>query len=155
MKLIDVNEGEDGFLDYGSGSGRMLILADHMYRFKKIIGVELAEEMVSLSKENIVNVRNKGNLRCDDIEIAHADATKYVIPGEINIIYFYNPFSGSVLRQTLENIRKSLDMNPRKMTVIVKSPEHFEEETEDFPWLKQRTSIGKGIRYAFNIYDAE
>jgi len=155
MKLIDIDEDLDVFLDYGSGSGRILVLAGRLYRFRKIIGVELVEDMVELSRRNISNAIKTGNLKCEDIEVSHTDASEYEIPEEVSIIYFYNPFSGSVLRKALRKIRKSIDNNPRKVTIIVKSPEHFEREADDFGWLVKQAVMGRGIRYSFNIYLAE
>ncbi len=154
MNRIGIREDEDVFLDYGSGLGRMLILADHLYRFKKIIGVELSPDMVELSRLNIAKARKKGKLQSGNIEVHHADATRYAVPGEVTIIYFYNPFSGTVLNETLSNIRASLDATPRELTIIVKSPEHFEPEAAKMDWLEKKTVIGKGIRYAYHIYRA-
>jgi len=114
MKHVELRKHKDIFLDYGSGMGRVLIMAA-AYPFRKVIGVELSGKLNKVAFENIKRVKKK--LKCKDIEIVEADATTYRVPTEVTVIYFYNPFTGAILQQVVDNIHKSLVEAPRKLTI--------------------------------------
>jgi len=47
---------------------------------------------------------------------------------EVTVIYFYAPFAGVILNRVLDNIRDSLMLAPRKLTIVCKNPYYFEKE---------------------------
>ena len=69
-----------GFLDYGSGMGRVLYFA-HKYNFKKYVGIEFAEEFCKKSNHFF---KTQG---INDINIINIDASKYLVDDDINIFY--------------------------------------------------------------------
>ena len=74
------------FVDFGSGKGKCLILAD-LCGFRKSVGVEFSRELVEISKKNTqkyISKKDGGN----KIEIFHADASAFTIRNEYNIFYF-------------------------------------------------------------------
>jgi len=157
LAALDVRSNEDVFLDFGSGMGRAVIMAAK-YPFRKIYGVEIAPQLNEIASQNVRSALP--GLKCRDIELITADAREFVIPDEATVIYFFNPFSGEVLADVLQNIRASLRRRPRALRLICKIPERsaFEEEIFKHTWLiKEREIIfDTNSRYVFlTIRDKE
>jgi SAM-dependent methyltransferase len=104
------------FMDLGSGKGRTLLIASE-YNFKKIIGVECAQELHEIAKKQIAHYKNKKQ-KCFDIESVCENASTSTIPNEKCVFYFYNTFAGRVFLQTFSNIKRSYLENRRKMYFI-------------------------------------
>ncbi|MBE3123286.1 MAG: class I SAM-dependent methyltransferase [Planctomycetes bacterium] len=152
MRTVPIRPGRDVFLDYGSGLGRVLILAGE-HPFRRILGVELSHELNVLAAANIRAARPK--LTCRDIELAEADATAFEVPPDVTVFYFYNPFKGQVLRQVLDQIESSVRRNPRQITIVYKNPAHFEAEAAGRPWLAKRAEFTRVGPHAYVVYDNE
>lgn len=106
----------DVFVEYGCGKGRVVYQAAQRYPFRRVIGVDIAPELTEIARTNIE--RNRGRLRCKDVEIVTADVVEYVPPDDLTHAYFYNPFSGQVFEGAIDGIVRSLDRNPRTVTII-------------------------------------
>ena len=104
------------FIDYGSGKGRVLLVAAE-YPFRRIMGVEYARELHETAVQNLVKYSNPRQ-RCHRIEAVLGDASKFPIPDENCVLYLYTPFKGQLLQQVLDNIVESHDRNPRSMYVV-------------------------------------
>jgi hypothetical protein len=115
LRSLSLNPEKDVLLDYGSGKGRIVCVGT-LFPFKKVIGVELSKYLCEVAEENVRKLRPKK--RCSNVEIVNADATTFEVPTDVSVIYFFNPFSGNVLRQVVDQINKSIDANPRKVTVF-------------------------------------
>lgn len=152
MKHVELRKHKDVFLDYGSGMGRVLIMAA-TYPFSKVIGVELSPELNKVAFENIKRVKKK--LKCKDIEIVEADAASYDIPSEVSLIYFYSPFSGAILSQVVDNIHKSLVEAPRELTIVYKNPTYFETEVKNRDWLFKRAEFTHLSKHKYVIYETK
>jgi hypothetical protein len=109
------NPGKMGFLDYGSGMGRVLYFA-HKYNFKKYIGIEFAEELCNKS----IHFFKTQEIR--DINIINIDASKYHIDDDINIFYLFNSFVGDVLNKVLDNIDLSFSRSNRTILLVYLNP---------------------------------
>lgn len=105
-------------VDFGSGKGRVLILA-MKYHAKKCIGVEFAKELVEISKDNLKNYKRRIKSKTD-YEIILDDVCNYEFSDEENILFFYNPFNGIILEQIFEKVSK-ID---REMTIVYINPVH-------------------------------
>ena len=116
LKTVKVRHDDYVFLDLGSGKGRTLLLASH-YSFKKVIGVEYALDLHTVALKNIAQYRSHRR-RCFNVESVHIDATKYAIPLEPTICFFFNPFNEKIMRTVLTKFRKSLDRYPRDVKFI-------------------------------------
>lgn len=103
-------------VDFGSGKGRVMFVAAE-YCFRKIVGVEFAEELHEVAVENILNYKNPQQ-KCSDIESICADAVNYKIPEDNCIFYFFAPFEKDVLFSVIENIKQSYQQSPRKMWIL-------------------------------------
>jgi len=85
------------FVDYGSGKGAAIIHAKKL-GFSKTIGVEFAKELHEKAVQNIKALNFK------NVESLYADATTYVLPNDISVIYFFNPFDEVVMQKVIDNI---------------------------------------------------
>lgn len=107
------------FVDYGSGKGKILMLASR-FGFRRVVGLEFSEE---LHRVAIANVKKYGQRSgCRSIEPTLCDASSYVLKGDENVLFFFNPFEQDVLDGCLEQIEKSLSRNPRHLWVIYFDP---------------------------------
>lgn len=88
---------KDLFIDYGSGKGAAIIHAKKI-GFKQTIGVEFAKELHETAVENIKK------MKLENVESLYADATTYVPPKNVSVIYFFNPFDEVVMQKVIENI---------------------------------------------------
>jgi hypothetical protein len=52
------------------------------------------------------------------MEAITADATKYELADEPQVLYFYSPFARSVMDQIVHNIEDSLKKSPRDLLVL-------------------------------------
>ena len=120
-----------GFVDLGSGKGRVVLIAAQ-YGFKKVVGVEFSEHFCQIARDNLVAFGHRRKLE-SDIIIVHADVVHYSIQSDETIFFLYDPFSAEVLAQVLENIRRSLTAHPRDIWVIYNSPAYHD--------LMQQSSI--------------
>ena len=106
----------DVLLDYGSGKGRTVVWAAANYRFRRIIGVELDKQLHVSGEANLA--RWNGRTLCHEVELLQADATKYEVPDDVTIVFFGNPFVGTIFEKVVDKIQESLARNPRELTVL-------------------------------------
>lgn len=132
-------------VDFGSGKGRVLLLAA-MYPFKKIIGVEISRQLHEIAVKNIQSY-NKELQLCHDISSRCLDAENFKIPDDNIVLYFYNPFDEYVMRQVLSNIEASFRRYHRNMILIYTNPIHH-ELIDQFDFLQ---IIKKNKRYCVYI----
>jgi ketosteroid isomerase-like protein len=114
----EVNE-RDVFLDYGAGMGRVILQAAQ-YPFRRVIGVELSEQLAQTARENIE--RNAERLRCKDVTVVCSDAVEYEPPDDVTVVYLYNPFTGSIFARVLTKLIESVDRAPRMVRIIYANP---------------------------------
>jgi len=151
MRHVEVKADEDVFLDYGSGTGRVLVMAG-AYPFRRIIGVELSRELTARAAANVQNARRR--LKCRDIELVETDATTYRVPLDVTVIYFYNPFRGKVLRRVLDNLHASLTARARKLTIVYRNCEFLQREAKDYAWLVKRAEFRNYSKHCYCIYES-
>jgi len=150
MRHIDARE-QDVFLDYGSGLGRVLLMAAQ-YPFRRVLGVELSARLNERARRNVACCR--GKLRCRDIEVIQADATVFVPPPDVSVMYLYSPFGPIVLPKVLDNIHQSLEACPRELLVISKNPKYFEIEAARRNWLSKQSEPAGLSKHTYVIYRA-
>ncbi len=121
------------FVDLGSGLGRMLLLAAE-YPFRKIQGVEFAEELHRQARQNISQY-NHSSRRCADIEAIHSDVIDYRFPEGNFVLYLFNPFGAEVLTKVMANLAASLAQNPRHVVIAILNPE-FASVLDSCPALR-------------------
>jgi SAM-dependent methyltransferase len=112
---------EDVFLDLGCGKGRVLWLAARNYPFRRVIGVEVVEQMADFARANLE--ANRHRFRAGEATVEVANAADYTIPDDVTVIYMFSPFGGDVFRAVTNNMVASLDRRPRALTLIYANPE--------------------------------
>ena len=118
------------FVDLGSGKGRALLVASE-YPFAEIIGVEFAAELHEIAARNIQSYRSKTQ-RCKRVRSVNLDAAEFEMPATPLVLYLFNPFRPAVLIPVLQRLQRSLDSQPREVTLIYTAPVHanlIEQET--------------------------
>lgn len=111
---------EDVFIDYGSGMGRVVFQAAATYPFKRVIGLELSEDLNAIARDNVE--RNRDKLRCRDVEIVTADALQYEVPSDVTVAFFANPFTGELFGAVLDRLIEAVDRHPRPLRLIYHNP---------------------------------
>jgi len=151
LNKIPLDKSTSTFLDYGSGKGRAVIAAAAL-PFKRVIGIEISDRLLAIAQKNLDTMRHK---RCKRVELLLIDATQYVVPGDVNLIYFYNPFAGQVLQTVINNIYDSYKQSPREMYIVFVNNHHFENAIKNQPWLtriEQRTFHHYDYDHSCGIY---
>jgi SAM-dependent methyltransferase len=108
------------FLDLGSGKGRTLLMASD-YPFRRIIGVELLPSLHQIAQENLYQYKNESQ-QCFALESICADATAFPLPADPLVIFLFNPFPESGMRQVVDNLDQSLREHPRPVYVLYHNP---------------------------------
>ncbi|GEM_PF-1527404 len=110
---------DDVFVDFGSGLGRALIVASTL-PFRRVVGVELAAELNTRARRNLV--RSRIRRRAGKVEVITADALEWPIPPDLTVAYLYCPFTGDVFRRVIDKLLESLDENPRPLRLVYNYP---------------------------------
>ena len=108
---IDKSINRDVLIDYGSGKGAAIIHAKRL-NFKRTIGIEFAKELHETAVENIKKLKLK------DVTSIYADATTFIPPKDISVIYFFNPFDEVVMKKVIENIVEHKDSFENDVYII-------------------------------------
>jgi SAM-dependent methyltransferase len=111
---------DDVLLDYGCGKGRTTTWAAANFRFRRVIGIELDQQLHKVAQENLA--RWNGLLLCSDVELICEDATHFDVPDDVTVIFFGNPFTGDVFEKVADKIQASLIRNPRQLVILYYHP---------------------------------
>lgn len=114
----------DVFVDFGCGKGRVLVAAAS-YPVRRVIGVELSEELADVARANIERARSK--LKCQDVSVVTADVLTYDVPDDVTVAFFFDPFHGEIFSAVVNKLLASLARRPRELTILYMDPE--EEQT--------------------------
>lgn len=118
LRRRDVTD-HDVFVDLGSGMGRIVMQAAR-YPFRKVIGIEISGTLHGIARENID--RHRQRLRCQDIELVHADVLEYDLPDDVTVVFLYNPFRGEIFATVIQQLLRSVERNPRSLRIIYVNP---------------------------------
>lgn len=142
MECLPINE-QDAMLDLGCGKGYMLKYFSG-YPFRKVGGVELSERLCKIAKQNIKK------LNMEKCVVYCSDAANFLEYDEYTYLYIFDAFPAPVMVKVMENLKKSLYRNDRKITLIYKSPVCHDIIVESGIFKLLRTEAGKTMQY--NIY---
>lgn len=112
-----------GFIDYGSGAGRVMFIAANM-GFRDVYGVEMSEVLNEQCRRNIVsyNTINKSA----KLTVIGQDAGTYLPDDQVGVFFFFKPFSNEVLQRVLLKIKESLERNPRKIFCMTLQADYYD-----------------------------
>lgn len=122
------------FLDYGSGKGRVLLLASD-YDFRSIIGIEFSRELHLVAEKNIALYRGRRQ-RFGEMTSIFSDATLYAPPSENLLVWFYNPFQRDVMCKVLRNLSDAINVNNSKLALVYLNP--LSHDTVELSGIFQR-----------------
>lgn len=103
-------------LDYGTGKGRVCFYLSYQTRCRSI-GIEYDERIFLGTKEN--QERAVSGMRTTFVK---TNAESYIVPGEVDRCYFFNPFSVEILQKVLARIYESFYENPREILLFFYYP---------------------------------
>ena len=115
LEQLDPHVGSSTFVDFGSGKGRVLLIASQ-FNFRRVIGVEFDEKLHRTALENIRNFR--GRRCCTDVTSVLGRAEEFVMPPGDLVLYFFHPFEAAILERTLKNVSRSYRENPRRILLV-------------------------------------
>jgi SAM-dependent methyltransferase len=90
------------FVDVGAGKGRALLLASQL-PFRKVIGVELSEELSRIAQENVARWSRVARPETK-IRVVRQDAANFQWPRTPLLVYLYNPFACSLIASMAESL---------------------------------------------------
>jgi len=129
MRKLDLPRGV-GFVDLGSGKGRVLMLAA-LAGFERIIGVEYSERLCEIARTNLRRFVHKTGVNAQ-IEVIQSDVINFRFSPEQSIFFLYNPFGKEALDLMLENLSDSLAECFRPVWLIYNTPVYEESFTRRF-----------------------
>ena len=107
---------KDVVVDYGCGKGRVDFFLSYQTR-AKTIGIEYDERIYHSAIENKDRAVSGAKT-----EFVLTKAEEYEVPQDVNICYFFNPFSVELLRKVIARIVESYYANPREITLLFYYP---------------------------------
>jgi hypothetical protein len=131
LKNLHINYEQYGFVDFGSGKGRVLLAAAE-FPFKSVEGVEFSLELHTIAENNTRHYKH-ARIRCSVVRSVLADAAEFQLPPIPSVLYFFNPFTGPVLTAVIDNIRKSLIEHPRDLIIICTGQQMSKEAFDSIP----------------------
>lgn len=128
------------FVDFGSGKGRVLLLAA-AFPFRSVTGVEWSQELHEIAQRNVDTYT--GPRTSNRVESFCMDAREFQIPSGNLVLYFFNPFGDEVMARVIDNVRSSFHQSPRDIVLVYMNPRHrelfdrfdFLETTADKGWF--------------------
>jgi SAM-dependent methyltransferase len=136
----------DGFIDIGSGKGRVLVVAAH-YGFKKISGIDFARDLCREAEKNCCEITKK--FPSAVWKVIHANAANFKFENDTNIFFFFNPFKQQVMRQVIINILHSQNKYPRKIFIVYINPQHkhlFDDENfKEIYYIKRMRYVDASV----------
>jgi 16S rRNA G966 N2-methylase RsmD len=124
FRYLPAKSYEGSFLDYGSGRGRVLVMAAAR-PFRRVIGVELSQQLAAEAWRNLREARVR---RCATVEILQTDAAQFQVPDDVSTLYFYNPFRTDTMRSVIERVAESLERCSREVWLLACNPGVVEAE---------------------------
>ena len=120
IKALPIDYQNFVFIDFGSGKGRAILLATE-FPFKKIVGVELSEELHSIAEQNVRSFQANTST-CKHIQLLSMDVLGESLPNEPLVCYFGDPFGEPLMIEMLAMIERSMARTPREIFIVYYNP---------------------------------
>jgi 16S rRNA G966 N2-methylase RsmD len=108
------------FVDVGAGKGRALLLAA-AETFRKVIGVELNEELARIARRN-VNLWLKASHPPGNIRILRQDALEFHWPRPPLLVYLNNPFACELVEKLAAKLAELAASGPGLVDLLYVNP---------------------------------
>ncbi len=119
MNQLTAAEKKGGFLDVGSGKGRVLAMAA-AYGFTDITGIDFSAQLCHQAILQADSIESRYQNACIAIECI--DARNFEIAPSISVIFMFNPFDDLVMQDFLKQVSKTLYHKPRKIKILYANP---------------------------------
>ena len=116
LKALDIDPSEFGFIDYGSGRGRLMLTAAR-FPFREVIGIEFSRVLHRQACDNIRN-HPREHLACTEIASFHTNALEFDFPEGDWVAFFFNPFPEDVLYRVAQRIVDSARVSKGRIYVV-------------------------------------
>lgn len=113
---LELDYSEYVFIDFGSGKGRVIVIASE-FPFKAVIGVEFAEELHRVATDNVRKYR-RATVRCGNVSCLLMDAADFVFPATPLVLFFFNPFDKTLMLTVIKRLQRSLTAFPRDVWIL-------------------------------------
>jgi SAM-dependent methyltransferase len=120
LNLLNPQPGRYDFVDFGSGKGRVLLIASE-FPLHQVIGVEFDQRLHAIAQENIRQF--EGPRKCHQVQSICVDAATYKPPAHDTIFFFFFPFKHKVMELVLTHIRESIERGAHDCFVVYVNPE--------------------------------
>ena len=108
------------FVDVGAGKGRALLLAAEL-PFRKVIGVELNEDLARIAKKNITLWKRHARPRAK-ITVMREDATEFRWPRTPLLVYLNNPFDCALVERLAAQLAVGAASGPGLVDILYVNP---------------------------------
>jgi hypothetical protein len=122
IDAADIEPHRFSFIDYGSGKGRVLLLAARL-PFRRVVGVEHSPKLHRIAEKNLRSIPF-AERRSGPVESICIDAVQFRIPEESVVLYFFNPFERTIMASVRDNVVRSYEDNPKSIVVMYLRPTH-------------------------------
>lgn len=122
------------FIDFGSGKGRVLLVAAE-FPFKEVIGVELSQELHDIALRNLARFPSTAR-RAGMVRSIQGDVVSCELPQSDLVCYFYNPFGPPIMEKVADRLIAHHQQHGYSVMIIYVDPRHREifERTGAF-WI--------------------
>ena len=114
---IGIDASKFTFVDIGSGKGKVLFMAADL-PFKRIVGIEYASGLHEVAIRNLAAFRSTTQ-QCKDIELVHADALEYELPGGPVILFIFNALAKEIMRELLNKLDGGADSERNRPIILI------------------------------------
>ncbi len=141
LAQLGIDYADYAFVDYGSGKGRVLIVAAG-FAFKSVAGVEFSRELHEIAEQNIALLPPEA-VRAGVVSALHGDAAAFEPPPGNLVCYLYNPFGPPVISQVARRLASHRDESGCRVIVVYVDPVHRAafEEIGKFVVVEDRPNI--------------
>ena len=122
VKTLGIAPGDWSLVDYGSGKGRIVLMAAAM-GFRRVIGVEFSPELCAVAEENVRRFMAAGGAK-QAPEIVLGDAGAFAPPAGPLLAYLYNPVASPVLDEVIARLEAHAD-GGAPVAVAYVDPQHL------------------------------
>jgi hypothetical protein len=143
MRSIEVKP-SDKILDVGCGKGAALKLFKNA-GFGVVDGLEYTMRLSLIARRNM----DKLNMNC---RVFNCDARLFSNYHDYNFFYFYNPFTGEIMREVIDKIESTLISHPRNVTIIYKNAVCDEMITSNGIFMKKAEIENQKNEKPFVLY---
>ncbi len=116
LKSLPADHSRCTFVDFGSGKGRVLLLASE-YEYRQIVGVEFSPCLHKIAEKNLA-VWSSPRQRCFNVKSVCMDACDYELPSDPLVLFFFTPFRPPVANRVIERLQESLAKSPRSVRIL-------------------------------------